>query len=262
MRVAAVVHVAASHLSRPPSVRGARPLVANTPERANQEGDVIAQARRAGRVLDTARPRGLAHRSAVAVEQPLEHAQPDLRRVPQVDLGDELGRRSGPGQPEFAQHNRHRVRDDHTATHPVVVSQHVVHGRLPLEGDAVEPLLQRICKLRIRRRERWRRARREAPVAEQQAQRIRVERDVSRRKLDRRAEHRELEPMLMAMAQPSDHCVGTQRAARAAPPVLRRAHSPQVLRTAQRRRPVLCLNAVHIAPTLREYAQNRCGSPV
>src|ERR1700761_4622695 len=90
------------------------PAVGHSAERADQEDHVVAQLLRGRRVLHSAGATGLSSWSAVAVEQALQHRQPDLRRVVPVQLGDEFGVRAGAEQVQLAHYAGHRVleRDD------------------------------------------------------------------------------------------------------------------------------------------------------
>src|ERR687892_21399 len=131
-----------NRLGRPPPGGGAGPPVGDPAQRPDQEHHLVAEARRAGHVLDAAGPALLRHRSPVGVQQTLEHGQADVGGVVQVALGDELRVRERAGKPEVAEHGRHRVDDDHASTVPGRVAQHVVDRTLAAQLDAVEGRLQ------------------------------------------------------------------------------------------------------------------------
>src|SRR3954452_2557348 len=108
-RVVAILDAPAARIAGARSYRSPPPPVGDTTERADELEDVVAQALRAGRVVDPAGAARLRHRAAVAVQKPLKDREANLERVAQVRLGDELGARSRAGETEVAQHASHRV---------------------------------------------------------------------------------------------------------------------------------------------------------
>src|SRR5690348_2255297 len=116
-------------------------------------GDIIAEALGAGRVLDAARPPSLSYGTTVAVEESLEHACPNLDRVVEVLLRDELAVRVRPGQPELAESRGDRIRDDDAPAMTVDVTEDVVVDAFRLQLDPVEGGFERLDQLGVRGRE-------------------------------------------------------------------------------------------------------------
>src|SRR5690242_11511694 len=92
-RIVAVMDRAPLRESRlAPLSRSAAP-VGDSPKRANEEQDVVAQALGTRRVLHTTGALTLDDRSSVAVEEALQQGEPYIRAVQQVVARDELRRR-------------------------------------------------------------------------------------------------------------------------------------------------------------------------
>ena len=167
---------------RPFARPGRRPAAArvravgDATQRADEEDDVVAQLVRARRVLDPAGPAALRHRPAVGVEQALEQGEAHVGGVEQVLVRDELGRRPGARQPELAQRHGDRVRDDARPRARRRVAEDVVVAGLVLQLDVRQRGLQRRGELRVGRREAGRGRAGDAAVAEQQAERVRIQR--------------------------------------------------------------------------------------
>jgi hypothetical protein len=75
----------------------------------------------------------------------------------------------------------------------------------------------------------------------------------------RRRDDRQLEPVLVRLAQPADHLAGLDDAVPAAPAVVRRRDLPEVLGAGQGRSAVLRRDAEHLLAPLRETPRTASG---
>ena len=132
----AVVDGRALGPARASAFGGPSAAVGDAAEGADQEHDVVVQLRRARRVLDAAAPPGLRHRSAVAVEQALQHGDPDLGCVEQVLERHELRRGAGAAR---ARSSRSTVVTGLATVRAAAgPAKHVVDLALPDQLDPVE----------------------------------------------------------------------------------------------------------------------------
>jgi hypothetical protein len=97
MRVGSMVDIAAMRQSGLPSLRYPSVLVDDTAERLDQKHDVVAQPIGDRRVLDSAGSSLLGDRAAIGIKHTLQNGQPDIRRIEQVIVGDELCPRARAG---------------------------------------------------------------------------------------------------------------------------------------------------------------------
>ena len=124
--------------------------------------------------------------------------------------------------------------------------------------DAVQGVVECVRHLGIRGREARRRRRRQAAVAEEQPQRVRIHRDRAGLHLHGSAQQRQLVAVLMVAAELADHVARLDDPARPAVlAIVRRRDEPEVLVAREGRRAVLRRDAVDLALTLREHAEDR-----
>jgi len=139
------------------------------------------------------------------------------------------------------------------------VPEHVVHPRPHRHVDGtqevVERLLHRLDQLGVGGREARGRATRDAPVAEEQAERVGVHRHVLGCEL-----HRVDERQLVTVGVPAtlvpDHVVRLDGAPAATPLVVGGPHGPQVLAAGERRRAVLGGDPVDLTTSLGKHPQD------
>ena len=117
--------------------------------------------------------------AAIAMEQPLEQREANVRpHCASSARTNFVLDRVPPGR--APQDHGDRVRDDHPTALPVHIAERVVVFALAAELDPVEGILQCDRELRVGGRERRGGLGRQAAVAEQQSERIRVERNIRR----------------------------------------------------------------------------------
>ena len=198
-----------------------------------------------------------ADRAAVGIEQSLQQGESVRRRC---CGGRPPGRTSSSScarELEVAQHGRHRIRCDHAAaTAAAGPLEHVVHPGLQRDIGGGQGRVERFRQLRVLRGEARSGRRGDAPVAEQQAQGVRVQRDVAVR--DRHwLDHRQLVAMGVRPAKVVGHLLGLEHpAGLAVATVIGRRHEPQVLAAGPRGRAVLGGHPVDLLATLRVHAQH------
>ncbi len=246
--------------------RGADAGVRDPAERPDQEDHVVAQPWRHGRVLYAAGSAALGDRTAVGIEQALQDGQPGLRRVVQVKLGHELGRRARAVQPELARHPGHRVLQGGNGSprgRGRPLTQQVVRPPPWPDLDAGQQPLKLPGELYVAGGEARRGRAGQAAVAEQQPQRVRVDRHPPVRETHGRAVQGELVPVVVVGPQVAQHLEGGEDAERlAAAAVVPGRHRPQVVTRAQRRRAVLCGEPIDLLLPLRVHADHRRGLAV
>src|SRR5262249_15128642 len=136
------------------------------------------------------------NRPAVTVQEALQERDSDVRGVVKVDAGDELRVRVGPRQSQLPKGCRNGLGDDHAAGVTVHLTEHV---------DAEQRRLRRGRQLVVPCRKAWSRLRGETPVAEQQAERVRVERNLLWLELGGGCKQRQLVALLMGSSKTPDH---------------------------------------------------------
>src|SRR5262245_60117989 len=190
--------------ARWPSLRLPPAQICDTSEGANEEHNVLGELRRAGAVFDPGASGTLVYRPAVGVEQPLKDGHAHRWRVVQVALRHELGARSGAHQAQLAQGSGDRIGHDHAAAMPVDVTEAIVVFVLPAQLNGGQRVLERLGELWVLRGEGRCGRSRDASVAQQQSERIRIERNILALELHRLC-YRQLEAALMVPAEVPDH---------------------------------------------------------
>jgi hypothetical protein len=152
--------------------------------------------------------------SSIAVQEALKEGKTNGRRVEAIRVGDELRPRGRPGEAHISQDRGDRIGDNYAATTAGLIPQHVVNLALAPQFDAIETRLESVRQLRVGRREHWRGFARQTTVAEQKAERIRVDGNDALREPDRSGKKRQLEAMLMRGVKATDHLPGFEHPTR------------------------------------------------
>src|SRR5262249_18715400 len=169
--------------------------------------------------------------------------------VVKVDAGDELRVRVGPRQSQLPKGCRNGLGDNHAAGVTVHLTEHV---------DAEQRRLRRGRQLVVPCRKAWSRLRGEPPVAEQQAERVRVERTLLWLELGGGCKQRQLVAVLMGSSKTPDHVSRREDTPRLpTTSIFGREDVPEVLAAAKRGSTVLRAHPKHRLVALRVDADDR-----